>query len=233
MDGSDGVVEDVGRRAVPAQVTRDEDGEVIGHRRGLVPVVGDQDGGGGTAVQRGAQVGGEVGAGGGVETGERLVEQQYAGLEGQRPRDAHALRFSAGQRPHVPVGELRDTERDQPRRRPCSGRTSGQAAEPQPARGVGRHGAAPQDRTLQHGGDGVPRTAGVTGAPSRRISPVTRCGLSRPSARSSVDLPAPFAPSTASVDPDGTCSCGTCSSCRLPTWTRRSRQPITGAAGPG
>ena len=43
----------------------------------------------------------------------------------------------------------------------------------------------------------------VTGRPSSRTSPVTRWRPSRPRARSSVDLPAPLGPSTASVRPGG------------------------------
>ena len=74
--GVAGVVEDVRRGAVVAELPPDEQGGVVRQGEGLVAVVGDQDGGGAVVVERGAQVGDQVGARGGVEAGEGLVEQQ-------------------------------------------------------------------------------------------------------------------------------------------------------------
>ncbi len=113
-------------------------------------------------VERGPQVGDQVGAGGGVEPGEGFVEQQHPRFDGQRAGDADALRLAAGQGPRVPAGQVRRRRA----RRATAGALAGlrprASAEPQAARGVGEHGAAPQDRALQHGGDRA-RAAGRRG----------------------------------------------------------------------
>ncbi len=72
--GIGGVVEDCAGGSVLADIPVDQQGGVLGQGEGLVAVVGDEDCGGGLAVERGTQVGEQVGSGGGVEAGEGFVE---------------------------------------------------------------------------------------------------------------------------------------------------------------
>ena len=88
---------DVGERAGLDDAARFEDDDAVGEGVGVDGVVGDEEA---DAVERGevaAQVAADVAAGAGVEGGERLVEQQQAGLGGQGAGQGDALGLAAGQ----------------------------------------------------------------------------------------------------------------------------------------
>ena len=89
---------DVGERAGLHDAPAFEDDDAVGQGVGVDGVVGDEQA---DAVEGGevaAQVAADVAAGAGVEGGERLVEQEQAGLGGQRPGQRDPLRLAAGQR---------------------------------------------------------------------------------------------------------------------------------------
>ena len=130
-----------------------------GERTCLVPVVRDEHGRGVQPVQHGAQVGEQVGAGGGVQPGERLVEQQHAGRHSERTGDRDPLCLAAGERARGAGGEVPDAQRVQPRSGPAPRLPAPDAAQPQAGRRVRRHGPAAQDRPLQHGRHRGPQLA--------------------------------------------------------------------------
>ena len=65
-------------------------------RGGFVAVVGDEQDGRRRMIEGGPQVGDQVGPGGGVQPGERLVEQQHPRPDGESSGDGHALGLAAG-----------------------------------------------------------------------------------------------------------------------------------------
>ena len=84
--------------------------DAVAEQRGLLEVVRDEQRGHAGGVQHGGQLAPGRRARAGVERRQRLVEQQRRGLDGQRPRERHALALAAGQRarPRVgPVGRAR------------------------------------------------------------------------------------------------------------------------------
>ena len=151
-----------------------------------------------------AQLGEQLGARRGVEGAERLVEQQQPRREGERAGEADALRLAAGEAcAAAPVGELAEAEPLQPLAPRARGaRPRGTPREAQAGLDVAR--ARCRARS-----SGRCRTAALRARTLRRRWPAGRrrrtspaVGARRPPAtRSSVDLPAPLAPSTASVSP--------------------------------
>ena len=145
-----------------------------------------------------------------VEEGGRLVEQQHVGALGQGHRDPHPLALPAGQRVDgsgrrdsampVQLQRLRHGVLVVGRPLPVPGLVRVPAARDQ----VG-HGEALRRRpgpAAARRGPSRPRGSGVWSMrlPSSSTCP-RRAGSSRPSARSSVDLPQPFGPMTAVTVP--------------------------------
>ncbi|MEZ5121156.1 MAG: hypothetical protein R2736_06220 [Solirubrobacterales bacterium] len=72
--------------------------------------MGDDDGGHGGVVQDGGELVADGAAGGGVQGGEGLVEQQQLGIAGQRAGERDALALAAGQAGGGLVGQRADAE---------------------------------------------------------------------------------------------------------------------------
>ena len=87
-----------------------EDRDAVGQSERLLGAVRDVHDRGGPVAQRSLEVVEERSASLGVEPGGRLVEQQQAGLERERAREAHPLGLAAGERERLAVGEPRDVE---------------------------------------------------------------------------------------------------------------------------
>ena len=96
---------DLAGRAGLAELAAGEDGEVGADGQCFVAVVGDVDGGDVQGGQEFGQQRAQVFAGGLVEGGQGLIEQQQAGLDGQRPGQGDPLAFAAGQRSRGPGGQ--------------------------------------------------------------------------------------------------------------------------------
>ena len=131
----------------------EQQGGALRERGGFVAVVGDEQDGRRRTVEGSPQVRDEVGPGGGVQPGERLVEQQHPRPDGESSGDGHALGLAAGQRACVPIGEVRDPERVEPGPGESTGPGPAHPAQPQAGGGVVEHGGSLQDGTLQHGRD--------------------------------------------------------------------------------
>ena len=146
-----------------------------------------------------------------VEGGGRLVEQDDPRLLRERACDDDALLLAAAERPETPVGEREQVE---PRER-AGGRVAvarsllrerAEMRRPAEEHVLGDGHPRRRRRLLRHDGD-EPRELRArelvdAGRPSRTISPAN--GTSRAIARSSVVLPAPFGPMSASHSPSAT-----------------------------
>ena len=173
--------------------------------RRLVAVVGDEQDGRRRLVEGGPQVGDQVGTGGGVQPVNGSSSSSTRGLRrrgpGRRPR--------AGPRRRTACGRAGRRGARSRARRARAGRAGGPGPGASPAaagrrrrcrarRPVAGRGAAARPR---------PRCAAEPARPARRRGAPRHARLrgSRwASARSSVDFPAPFGPSTASVSPSAT-----------------------------
>ena len=101
---------DLAGRAGLAELAADDDGEVVADAQCFVAVVGDVHGGDVESGQEFGEQRAQVFAGGLVERGQGLIEQQQAGLDGQRPGEGDPLAFAAGQRSRGPGGQGRDSQ---------------------------------------------------------------------------------------------------------------------------
>ena len=99
------VVVDVARIAglLDARVVHDDD--LVGHVHGLLLVVRDQDRRHVLLLVQAPQPAAQLLAHRRVERAERLVEQQHAGLDGERARERHALALAARELRRIAVGE--------------------------------------------------------------------------------------------------------------------------------
>ena len=203
------LVVDLARRADlldPAVVHhRDPVGDL--HR--LLLVVGDQHRGHALLVVQPAQPRAQLGADGGVERAERLVEQQHLRLDGERAGERHPLALAAREL-------VRAAARPTSSARPApAARRRGRGSRPW-ARLRIRRPKATFSRTLMCANGGVVleheadrRAPGAARCVTsrRRSATVPVSGGSRPAMiRSSVDLPEPLGPSSAVSEPSGTSS---------------------------
>ena len=183
-----------------------EHDDAVGEQDGLLDVVGDdQDRLGGELAARPQleQLAAEVLGGEDVERAERLVHEQDVRLDDQRAGEAHALAHAAGEL--LGVGGLEAVEADQVDR-----------AE----RAPGALGApacrAPRGRARRSAGRSARAAARSSGRPCRRRGWCRRTaargrarrpplgGISPAMQRSSVDLPEPERPSSATISPSRT-----------------------------
>ena len=82
----------------------------VGQRRGVLEVVGHQQGGEAQLPEEIEQLGAHLRARVGVEGGERLVEEQHGRVARHGPGQAHALALAARQAPRPRVGQVGDAE---------------------------------------------------------------------------------------------------------------------------
>src|SRR5512132_3013890 len=101
---------DLGRAAGLGDPAVLQDDQPVGQGQGLQGVVGDQQPGAVEGGQVAAQVAADLGAGGGVEGGQRLVQQQQPRLADHGPGQGDPLRLAArqGPRPRPGVGGQAD-----------------------------------------------------------------------------------------------------------------------------
>ena len=183
--------------------------ELVGVARGEVEVVQHHDDrGAALAVEVGEQVE-HLDLVGDVEEGRRLVEQQDVGLLRERHRDPHALALAARELVDRPIGEVGDAGRVE---RGGDGLVvvRAPAAEqplvrmPPAPDEVGDDDALGRDRALRQQPEDARDLLGRAAVQRarRRARPARLRGASRrASARSSVDLPHPFAPTIAVILP--------------------------------
>jgi hypothetical protein len=113
-------LDQLGRRTGLEQAAGDEDADPVGQRGRVLVVVGDEQRWERERVQELAQLGPDARTRVGVESRERLVEQEDAGIAGQRPGQADALPLAAGERVRPGLGQVRDPGRS--RRSPTRSR---------------------------------------------------------------------------------------------------------------
>ena len=80
-----------------------EERDAVGDGEGVLLVVRDEERGDAEAVERGAQLIAHVAAQRGIEVGQRLVEQEDAGLDDERAGEGDALLLAAGEALHRAV----------------------------------------------------------------------------------------------------------------------------------
>ena len=129
---------DLGERAVLHDPARLEDHDPVGQGVGVDRVVGDEQADAVEGGQVAAQVAADLAAGAGVEGGQRLVEQQQAGLGGQRPGQRDPLGLAARQGPGPVAGVVGEADPLQPRR--------GRGRGPRPWARRGRAARTPRSR---------------------------------------------------------------------------------------
>ena len=83
-----------------------DDDQPVGEHQGVERVVGDQQRGAGVLGEVAVQLGAGVQPGAGVQRGERFVEQQQRGVDGQRAGQRDPLGLPAGQLPGFAAGVL-------------------------------------------------------------------------------------------------------------------------------
>ena len=192
-----------------------------------------------------------------VEVVRRLVEQQQVGVGAERAAERGARQLAAGERPQRPVEVVaprsRALEAPMPRARASSSRRRARAAPASPSSGAAsarrdrpppspaRAAAAPararrgrpRPRARTRAGCG-PRGPAAAGRAARSRVPFSNASsppcssVSPASTRSSVVLPAPFGPASASRSPRSTLN-ETLSKSRLPANSLRRPDAITTA----
>ena len=161
-----------------------------------------------------AQLALHLGAGLHVERRERLVEQQRRRLAGQRAGERDALRLAAGELPRMAPGELGQRRAARATsRQPPAPRAAVTPRERSPNATLSTTRRCGNSRWSWNTTPSARAARAATNTPAGRCrrAPDRRAGSRPPSsasspatARSSVDLPAPFGPSTASTSPGST-----------------------------
>ena len=146
--GSAGVVPDVGRSADPGYLARLHHSHPVGHRKGLVVVVGDVQDSDADASQQGSQLLGELVAAGTVEGAERLVEHQQAGLRRERAGQRDPLGLAARQRGDLALLEAGQPNQSQHLPDPLPPADGVRLLHPQPEGNVLGHVAVREQRVL-------------------------------------------------------------------------------------
>ncbi len=174
-------------------------------------MVGDEHGGDAVLAQDGPEVGDERGSRRLVEAGERLVEQENLRLQHERASQRHPLRLAAGQGAGRPRGQRADAEAVQPPRHAALDHGSGTPRKPRPSATLAATVVSASSgswNTVAMRRRSASASRASTGRPPTSTWPASGRS-SRPSTRSSVDLPLPLGPITASTSPPTTSSAGT------------------------
>ena len=195
---------------------RPEHRHPVGHGQRLFLVVGDQQRGGAETPLQGANLVAQIGAHIGVQGRERLVQQQGAGIDGQRARQRDTLLLAPDSWVTARAAcSARPTSSSSSRARRCAARHRPCAA---PCRRP--RCPPPTDAETRHS-SGTPCRCRA-GAPACPPDPVHSAGCcpharspGRPPA-SRVDFPEPLGPITASSSPVSTCIEMPCTPCRAP-----------------
>lgn len=145
----DGGGEEIGGRADLAEAAGEHDYDAIGEAEGFIAVVGDEDGSDAGVADDGGEVIDESGAGGGVEGGEGLVEEQQFRLQGEGASEGDALGLAAREIAGVAIGEVIDAEAGQPAQRPLPPPGAGHLVQRQGGLQVLADGGAQEERILE------------------------------------------------------------------------------------
>ena len=172
------------------------DHDPVGERHGLDLVVGDVDHGGAQLLVQPRDLEPDGRAQGGVEVGERLVEQEHLGVAHDRPADRHPLPLAAGKLRRLALQEALQGQDARRLLGPLGDQGRGLA------RLLQAQGPVPGDVemrvegvALEHHGDAAPgRRQVVDHLPADADRPKV-CVSSPAMMRRSVDLPQPEAPS--------------------------------------
>ena len=181
----------------------------VGQHHRLERVVGDQHDRSREGAEVLAQEAADVDARARVERGHRLVEQQHLRLRGQHPGQRDPLRLPSRELGRRPAGEVAEPQAREPRDRLGAGLRPRGAGRPRSEGDVVAHVEVREEPVvLEDDTDGA-LLGGQVGPWSHQTwSPTTTdppASGSRPAiARSSVVLPAPLGPSTASTSPGST-----------------------------
>ena len=105
-----GLVVDLGRRRRLLDPALVDDHDLLGDLHRLLLVVRDEDRRHVHLVVQPPQPGAQLLAHAGVQSAERLVEQQHARLDGQRARERHPLALAAGELRRVALAEVREAD---------------------------------------------------------------------------------------------------------------------------
>jgi hypothetical protein len=143
----------------------------------------------------------QVGRGLGVDRVERLVEHDHAGILQQQPREQHALHLPAGERRDRAILEAGEPDGGDRLLDPVPRRAIEAAEQPGPPPQPHRHHVVDIDREGAVDLGGLRQIGDILcGTSPRSMRPAS--GLIRPTMPlNSVDLPAPFGPTTATSAP--------------------------------
>ena len=108
-----GLVVDLARGADLLDLAAVHHRDPVGDLHRLLLIVGDEHGGDVLLVVQAPQPGAQLGADGGVERAERLVEQQHLRLDGERPGERHPLALAAGELVRALLGPLGQADQRQ------------------------------------------------------------------------------------------------------------------------
>ena len=194
------------RRARLQYAPVDEDADAIGQRGSILEVVGDENRRQGEVAEELVQLDAHLRLRVGVERRKRLVEEEDAGVVGERPGERDPLALAAGQLADARTPEVGDLE---PLEQVVDG---GPAADPEAD--VAEHVEMGEERVLLEQVADRPALRrqgepclGVEPRARRRARPCRgRAGAARRSTRSTVVLPAPDGPTSATVAPSATVS---------------------------
>ncbi len=133
------------------QLAQPHDPDPVGHRQCFLLVVGDEQGGGAEPLLQRADLLAQLQAHLGVEGGQRLIQQQHPGLDGERAGQRHPLLLTAGQLVRVLLRLRRQADHVQQLSGPRAPLARGQLAHPQPEGDVVERGHVREEAVaLEH-----------------------------------------------------------------------------------
>ena len=218
---SAGLRDELGRRAGLAKRAVDDHADLVGERGGVLEVVRHEQDGDLEPGEQLVQLGADRRLRVRVERGERLVEQQHLRVARERARERDALALAAGELARARGREVRDPEALEV----LVGRVP-------PAYSMFcAHGQVREERVVledetrpagARAAGAMPRSASNQTSSSTAIRPGLRASTSPATARSTVVLPAPDGPTSASVEPTSRLSSSSKDRRGTVTWSRMS-----------